>query len=179
MSDSIPTAADLSSAINLLSVLELAKDATSLKTALQSLVDQTEVLAAQQAELETERSALVAATADSVRAKDAASAERSQADIDISRVAQGFADLAAEREAMKVTRAQADEQAAGVRQELADARALVDSDRDQVDRRERVLAERALALDAEYQKASDSLDAANAKGAEYDAKLANLKGLVA
>ena len=170
-----PTPAEIAGAINLLSVLELAKDAEALKAALQEIADAQAALAAQTEELNGLIDGARSAQAEAEAAQAAAAGERANASIEIARVAEGFRQLEEAREAAKVERHERDLQAATVREELAAARAKVDSDSDQVRRREDALKLREDALVVENKRVADAVAAAERVEAEYKAKLEELR----
>lgn len=179
MINTSPSVAALDAATDLLSILELAKDASALKATIADVRAEALAAAAQIEELAKAQSDLDAAWAKAEKAEAAAQVKIDKADADIANVAKGFADLEGARSAMKIDRSTQDQWAAQVREELANKQAKIASDQDQLDKRDLFLSDREAKLDAEFATAVNAQQAALAKGADYEAKMAALRAVTA
>lgn len=178
MINTIPSVADLNAATQLLSVLELAKDATALKAAIADLADAQSQFADQASKLAEERKAYEQSKANAERAADIALDAQRKSKEDQLKVSAAYGELADARDKQRAERNSFDqwmaEQRAAVNHKLAD----IESREDQIKRREAALAKQADELAAQIVKAREAEAAANAKGAELAAKLDSLKQFV-
>ncbi len=178
MIDTTPSVAEIDATMNLLSVLELAKDATKLKGALQ------EVKAAQDA-ASAERKAADAAIAQAK--KQAAELERQAGLVeqDRAKVKEEYAkafkaseEIELSRNAMRDDRNKFDRWMADEREQLAASQAKVESDRVANARRAEDFKAVEDAANLRVKEADAAIKAADAKRAEFEAKLAGLKAMV-
>lgn len=173
-----PTPAEIDSAVNLLSVLELAKDATKLKEALKKIKDEHDAVSAARAAAVQEASEAKQATAD-------LAAKQSRLDSDRAKLKEGMAilfknneELELARAAMRGERESFDNWMAAQREALAADRAKVESVAFENKRRAE---EAALAMkdaDTRMQHAQQLAAEAAAKLRDYESKLAQLKAMV-
>jgi chromosome segregation ATPase len=173
-----PSVAEIDATINLLSVLEMAKDATKLKDTLHSLkLRQDEIEQAKQAHDKAAYDAQQEAKkAEAVLAQVAVSQEK--ANRDLSNVAKGFADLEAARESMREERNKFDRWMAGEREALARRQSEVDSKAVTTSRLAEDIARREDALKATEERLAAAIAAADARRKEFDDKLASLKQMI-
>lgn len=174
-----PSVAEVDATLSLLSVLELAKDASKLKTALLTLKAEQDDLADAQKKHDNAVRRAQEATKRAEEAIGKSLAEKAAASEELARVAAGFADLEAAREAMKAERDAFDRWMAGERDALSRRVAEVDSKAVQNEREGERLTRLEATLQGERQKLQSAMDAVAAKGDELDAKLNSLKAMVA
>ena len=178
MMNTTPSVAEIDATMNLLSVLEMAKDATKLKSALQ------DIKAAQDAAM-AERKAADAAIA-TAKAQEAALqvqaglVEQSKAKVkeEAARAFKASEDIELIRAAVLEERNNFDRWMAAQREALAADQARVESDRVVNARRAEDLKAIEDAADRRVKEADSAIKAADAKRAEYEAKLASLKAMV-
>ena len=178
MINTTPSAAEIDVAMNLLSVLELAKDATKLKGALQ------EVKAAQDAASAERKAADQAVT----QAKQQAAALEKQAGLveqdrtkvreESARIFKASEEIELSRDAMREERNRFDRWMAEQREALSADQAKVESDRVANARRAEDLKAVEDTADRHMKEADAAIQAADAKRAEFEAKLSNLKAMV-
>lgn len=173
-----PSVAEIDATINVLSILELAKDASKLKDALGTIKAEKDAAAA-------ERKAAQLAKEDIAAAQAALEDQQVQIDRDRAKLKQDQAaslktseELEQASVAMREERNRFDRWMAEEREALANLRARVESDAVANKRR----AEDLMALEAKAatreRDADAAIAAADAKRAEFEAKLANLKAMV-
>jgi predicted nucleic acid-binding Zn-ribbon protein len=173
-----PSVAEIDATINFLSILELAKDASKLKEALSTIKAEKDAAAA-------ERKAAQLAKEDVAAGQAALEDMQAQLERDRAKLKQDQAasfktseELDAASVAMREERDRFDRWMAGEREALANLRARVDSDAAANKRR----AEDLMALEAKAavreRDADAAIAAADAKRAEYEAKIASLKAMV-
>jgi chromosome segregation ATPase len=173
-----PSVAEIDATINLLSVLEMAKDASKLKDALQALkFEKAEIEQAKQARDKAAHDAAQAAKAADEAASKAASAQ-AKVNQDMSSVAKGFADLEAARVAMKDERDKFDRWMAAEREALSRKVAEVESKAVMQARAEEDMAKREAAYKDAKSMLTAAIAAADARRNEYESKLASLKQMV-
>jgi hypothetical protein len=178
MMNTTPSVAEIDATMNLLSVLELAKDATKLKGALQ------EVKAAQDAAA-AERNAADASIAQAKQQaaeleRQASLVEQNRAKVkeESSRAFKASEEIELSREAMRDERNRFDRWMADQREALAADQARVESDRVANARRAEDLKAIEDAADRRVKEADSAIKTADAKRAEFEAKLASLKAMV-
>jgi hypothetical protein len=178
MMNTTPSVAEIDATMNLLSVLELAKDATKLKSALQDIKSAQDAAAA-------ERKAADAAIA-TMRAQEAdlqvqaGLVEQSKAKVkeESARAFKASEEIELARAGMVDERNTFDRWMAAQREALAADQARVESDRVAVARRAEDLQTIEDAAARKVDEAQAAEKAADAKRAEYEAKLAGLKAMV-
>jgi chromosome segregation ATPase len=173
-----PSVAEIDATFQLLSVLELAKDATKLKESLKSIKDALYELH-EKSEVYKE---LIQKNDQSVkRINDAtirAEREQAKANADIANVAKGFADLDDAKRIMKADRDKFDLWMAEQRESLARASADVNSKAAQVRNLEAEIEKREAGIASKEAKLDDAIKQAQAKQQDYEAKIASLKQVI-
>lgn len=173
-----PTTAEINSAVNLLSVLELAKDATKLKEVLKKIKEEQDAAAA----------SFAAATEEASRAKQAMAelaAAQSQVDFDRAKLRDGMATLFKNNEDLELARADMRRERESFDNWMAAQREALAADKAKVDsvafENARKAEEAALAMkdaNVRMQHAEQLAAEAAAKLREYETKLAQLKAMV-
>lgn len=162
---------------NLLRILDIAKDVSSL----QEVADEARKDLAALELKRDEVSALMTKLRDEQLAVDSAratvEADRAQARLEIARVAEGFKALDEERASRQSERNAHDEWAAGVRVELTEKQAKVDSGMDQLMKRTALLDERESMIQSALDAANRERDAAEVLKQSYEQKLEDLRKL--
>jgi hypothetical protein len=178
MMNTTPSVAEIDATMSLLSVLELAKDAAKLKKALQ------EIKAAQDA-ASAERNAADEAIAQTNRQAAELQVEfglleqgRVKVKEETARALKASEDIELSREAMRDDRNKFDRWMADQREALVAEQAKVESTRVANARRAEDLKAIEDAADRRVKEADAAIKAADAKRAEYEAKLSNLKAMV-
>jgi chromosome segregation ATPase len=178
MNNVIASPSELESAVSLLSILEMAKDATKLKEALKKIKDAQAAAAekareAQAAQEESDRK--IAALAD--RVAEVAERER-KASAEALRVKSNAEFVEAEAAAIKAERARFDAWMAAEREALAALQAKVQSDAFSNERRASELADLEEAARQRMKDADVAIRTADARAQEYEAKVASLRAMV-
>lgn len=173
-----PAVAEVNATMNLLSVLELAKDATAMKAALSALKSEQDKMAETHNSILAAQEKQNALIAQAEKAQDTAAAMQAKAEAENAKVMQNIAEVEADRAAMRDQRATFDTWMAAQREALDAQKAAVASQaaalnkfNDEMNDRQKSLANAWLAV--EKAKAD-----AEATRSEYEAKLASLKQLV-
>jgi chromosome segregation ATPase len=178
MMNTNPTAADIDAAINLLSILELAKDATQLKDALKDIKKAQDAAAAERKKADKSLADLKAKFAELDEQTAVIEQERAKLAIETARTLQASKDVDDMRVAMREQRIDFDRWMAQQREKLAADEARVASDSVANARR----AEDLKTLEDEAARRADRADAAkaaaDAKREEFEAKLENLKQMI-
>lgn len=173
-----PAVAEVSAAMNLLSVLELAKDATAMKAALAVLKSEQDSMVELNNTIQANQDKYNALIAQAEKAQDAAAAAQAKAEAENAKVMQNIAEVEADRAAMRDQRVTFDTWMAAQREALDAQKAAVASQaaalnkfNDEMNDRQKSLADGWAAVDRA--KAD-----AEAMRSEYETKLASLKQLV-
>jgi len=173
-----PTAADIDATMNLLSVLEMANDATRLKAALQEIKDAQDAVASDRAKAEA---AVAEAEGKSQELQTLASkldAERLRLKEEEKRIFKNNEDVEASRVAMVDERNNFDAWMAAQREALAADKAKVESDAVANQRAVEDFQATVNESKSRLREADAVIKSAEAKRQEYEAKLAGLKAMV-
>ena len=179
MSNINPTVAEIDATMNLLSVLELAKDATKLKGVLQQVKDAQDAAADERKAADASISQAKSQTAALARQEGLLEQEKAKVKEESAKVFKAAEEIELDRTAMRGERNQFDRWMAEQRESLAAEKARVESDRVANARRAEDLKAIEDAAGRRVQEADAAIKAADAKRAEFEAKLANLKSMVA
>jgi chromosome segregation ATPase len=174
-------ASDIDATVQILSVLEMAKDSTALlqlKESLSEVKEQIKVNDERLASIVTATAALDQTKSDITAAQLIVDQRIAKADTDISNVAKGFADLEAARDAAKDERNAEDARVAAIREELTAREARVVADAAQIILDRDALEIRAIQIDVEIGNAKTAQAAANDLRAQYEESFAALQKLV-
>lgn len=178
MINTTPSVAEIDATMNLLSVLELAKDAGKLKSALQEVkaaqdAASAERAAADKAIAQAKADAIALATQQGQLDQQAAKLKEESA-----KVFKGSEEVELSREAMREERNRFDRWMAEQREALAGDQARVESDRVANARRAEDLKSIEDAAANRSKAADAAIQAADAKRGEFETKLASLKAMV-
>ena len=173
-----PSAVAVDTAANLLTFIELARDPSKLKAVIDQIKDAqdaaaAEVAAAAEAKAEMQDAVEEMAQSKAQIEKDAAAVASANADI-----ARRIEEANAIAESAKAERVKFDNWMAAEREALANAKASVEAAADQVARRAAALSKAESEIADRFAAADAAMAAANAKGEEFEAKLAGLKAMV-
>lgn len=164
---------------NLIRILDLAKDVSSLQGVADSARADLKALEDKSAEVDAQLKALRDEQLQVDADRTSVEADRAQASLEIARVAEGFKALDDERAARQGERNAHDAWAAGVRNELSEKQARVDSGQDQLNKREAALNDRESMINTALEAANKERDAADALKQSYEKKLDALRATVA
>lgn len=173
-----PTVAEIDAAVNVLAILEMAKDAGKLKAALQEVKDAQAAAATERAEADKALASLKAVEASLERDRALLEQERAKLKEESARVFKASGDVELDRAAMREERNNFDRWMAGEREAIAAARAKADSDAVANQRRAEEIASVEESAAARVRDAEAAIRAADAKRAEYEAKIDSLKKMV-
>lgn len=178
MMNTTPTVAEIDATMNLLSVLELAKDATKLKDALKDIKKAQDAAAAERKKADKSLGDLKAKFAELDEQAAVIEQERAKIAEETARTLQASKDVEDLRIAMREQRIDFDRWMAQQREVLAAEQARAASDNVANARR----AEDLKALEQDAARRAEQADAAKAaaeaKRGEYEAKLENLKQMI-
>lgn len=178
MISTTPTNAEVDAAISVLSVLEMAKDATKLKAALSGIKDAQDAAVAERKAADKSISQLKA-DANALLAQEAQiEQQRAKVKEESAKAFKAAEHIEAERAAMVEERNRFDHWMAQQREDLAAAQAKVESDRVANARRAEDLQLIEASCAAKAAEAEVAIRTANARCVEYEAKIANLKAMV-
>lgn len=173
-----PSVADIDATMNLLSVLELAKDAAALKKAVSQIKQAQDDAAAERKAADAEIAKAKANAAEVSVQQGLIEQEKARMKEELARMFKTSEELESARVAMRDERNRFDSWMAQQREALAAAQAKVDSDAAANVRRAEDLKAIERAAAAREQAASDALRSADAKRTEYEQKMAALKQMV-
>lgn len=160
---------------NLVRILDLAKDVSSLQGVADAARADLKALEEKDAEVNEKLAQLRDQQLSIDVAQTKVDGDRAQAALEIARVADGFKALDDERAARQGERNAHDEWAAGVRQELAEKQAKVDAGTDQLNKRSAALDERESMINTALEAAKAERAAAEALKQSYEKKLEDLR----
>jgi len=178
MINTTPSAAEIDATMNLLSVLELAKDATRLKGALQEVKAAQDAASAERKAADDAIAQAKQQAAEIERQAGLIEQDRAKVKEETAKAFKASEEIALSREAMRADRNNFDRWMADQREVLAANMAKIESDRVANARRAEDLKAIEDAADRRMKEADAAIKAADAKRAEYEAKLSNLKAMV-
>jgi chromosome segregation ATPase len=178
MIDTTPSVAEIDATMNLLSVLELAKDATKLKGALQEVKAAQDAASAERKAADASIAQAKQQAAELERQAGLVEQDRAKVKEESTRVFKAAEEVDLTREAMRDDRNKFDRWMADQREGLAASQAKVESDRVANARRAEDLKAIEDSADRRVKEADAAIKAADAKRAEFEAKLAGLKAMV-
>lgn len=178
MMNTIPSAAEIDATMNLLSVLELAKDATKLKEALQEVKSAQDAASAERKGADEAIAQAKQQAAELDRQAGLVEQDRAKVKEESAKAFKASEEIELSREAMRDDRNKFDRWMADQREVLAANLAKIESDRVANARRAEDLKAIEDAADRRVKEADAAIKAADAKRAEYEAKLSNLKAMV-
>lgn len=173
-----PTVAEIDAAMNLLSILEMAKDASALKATLAGIKDQQAALAEQRELAAKDLETLAGGQLFLEEQQARLDADREKLRQENDKHIRNTADLAADRAAMKEERNRFDAWMAKEREEFDRLKARVSSDAAANNTRAAQLEARNAELDKREADLASARAAADAKRVEYEQKLESLKAMV-
>jgi len=173
-----PTVAEIDAAVNVLAILEMAKDAGKLKATLQEVKDAQDAAASERAAADKAAADLRGLQAEIERENALIAQERAKLKQETAQILKNNEQTELMRAAMRDERERFDRWMAAEREVLDAAKAKVDSDAVANARRAEDLQAIEAAAATRVADAEAAIKAADAKRAEFDAKLANLKAMV-
>ena len=173
-----PSVAEIDAAINVLSVLEMAKDATKLKETLQQFKAAEKSAAAERKASEKAAAALDAKAEEIERQRALLELDQLKLKDDVARMLKSSAEVSDMRDAMREERNRFDSWMAEQREALAADKARVESDAVANMRRLEDLNAAEKAASDRVRDAEAAIQSAEAKREEYEAKIASLKAMV-
>ncbi len=178
MINNTPSVAEIEATMNLLSVLEMAKDAAKLKAALQDIKAAQDAASAERKDADEAIGKLQVEKAELQTQAGLVEQSKAKAKEDAARAFKASEDIEMIRAAMLEERNSFDRWMAVQREALAADQARVESDRVATARRAEDLQAIEDACARRVTEADAAIKAADAKRAEFEAKLANLKAMV-
>ncbi len=178
MMNTTPSVAEIDATMNLLSVLELAKDATKLKGALQEVKAAQDAASAERKAADASIAQMRQQAAELERQAALIGQDRTKVKEESTRIFKASEEIELSRDAMRDERNRFDRWMADQREALAADQAKAESDRVANARRAEDLKAIEDAADRRAKEADAAIKAADAKRAEFEAKLANLKAMV-
>ncbi len=178
MMNTTPSVAEIEATMNLLSVLELAKDATKLKGALQEIKSAQDAASAERKAADEAIAQSKKQAADLEKQAGLVEQDRAKCKEESARVFKSAEEVELSREAMRDDRNKFDRWMAEQREALAADQAKVEADRVANARRAEDLKAIEDAAARRVSEADAAIRAADAKRAEFETKLANLKSMV-
>lgn len=173
------TPAQIDTALNVVSILEMVKDATKLKEALAKIKEAQDAGVAQQKKLDKTLADIAKGQKALAEQEAALAAEREKLRSDAAALAKNTELLQADAAAMREERNKFDSWMAVEREKLAAETAKVASDADQNVRRAEELKKEAAGIEKMRAKLDKAQEAVDAVRAEYEQKMVALKAMVA
>lgn len=178
MMNTTPSVAEIDATMNLLSVLELAKDATKLKSTLQEIKSAQDAASDERKAADEAIAQAKQQAAELERQAGLVEQDRAKVKEESTRAFKAAEEVELTREAMRDDRNKFDRWMADQREALAASLAKVESDRVANARRAEDLKAIEDAADRRVKEADAAIAAADARRAEYEAKIASLKAMV-
>lgn len=178
MINTTPSVSEIDATMNLLSVLELAKDATKLKGALKEIKAAQDAASAERKAADDYIAQAKQQAADLDRQAGVVEQSRAKVKEESARAFKAAEEVELSREAMRDERNRFDRWMADERERLTARQAKVESDHVANARRAEDLKIIEDAADRRAKEADAAIKAADAKRAEYETKLASLKAMV-
>lgn len=175
MLNSTPSISALDAASSFLQILEYAKDATAVRSAIATIRGELANLETAKDALKAERAALTTFDNDTKRRAAEVAAQKAAADSDLAKVTAGFSALESDKEAFKTARAEVDKYAFETREQLSAIAAKLASDTDATAKARAEVEAMRVTLVAEIAAAKRSASAADARRDDYQAKIDALR----